>query len=157
MKKISWASSWYRSNPYLRISYSMHIVGLTIWHHLFLEFWLVNIWFFAHWRHQRIVTHLENIRQLNIRRGKKLGFQLSYKQPPCKKLWSARERRTYNFWYTYLYIQIILILLANNLKNTCEWIHFRACNFTKIEVLLRYFSRILFKSFIGLLLHNTSL
>ena len=28
----------------------------TIWHHQFLEFWLVNTWFFAHWRHQLAVT-----------------------------------------------------------------------------------------------------
>ena len=58
-----------------------HIVRLTIWHHLFLEFWLVNTWFSAHWRRQRAVTRLENVRQLNLRRGKKLGFQLSHRQP----------------------------------------------------------------------------
>ena len=51
-----------------------HTVRLTIWHHLFLEFWLVDTWFFIHWGHQRAVTRLENVRQLNIRRGKKLGF-----------------------------------------------------------------------------------
>ena len=56
------------------------IVRPAIWHHLFLEFWLVSTWFFAHWRHQRAVTHVENVRQLNIRRGKKLGFQLSHRQ-----------------------------------------------------------------------------
>ena len=49
---------------------NLHTVCLTIWHHLFLEFCLVNTWFFAHWRHQRAVTRLENIRQLNIRRYK---------------------------------------------------------------------------------------
>ena len=53
----------------------LHIFRLTILHHLFLDFWLVNTWFFAHWRHQRAVTSLKNLRQLNIRRGKKLGFQ----------------------------------------------------------------------------------
>ena len=52
-----------------------------MWQHVFLEFWLVNTWFFAHWRHQRVVTRLENVRQLNIRRGKKLGFLLSHRQP----------------------------------------------------------------------------
>ena len=45
--------------------------------YLFFEFWLVHTWFFADWRHQRAVTWLENVRQSNIRRGKKLGFQLS--------------------------------------------------------------------------------
>ena len=60
---------------------STHTVPLTIWYHLFLEFWLVNTWIFAHWRHQRTVTRLENERQLKIRRGKKLGFQLSEKHP----------------------------------------------------------------------------
>ena len=34
-------------------------VRLTIWHQLFLEFWLVNTWFFAHWRRQRTVTRLK--------------------------------------------------------------------------------------------------
>ena len=58
-----------------------HIVCLTIWYRLLLEFWLVDTWFFARWRHQRAVTCVENVRQLNIRRGKKLGFQLSNKQP----------------------------------------------------------------------------
>ena len=58
-----------------------HIVRLTIWNHLFLEFWLVRTWFCARWCHQRAVTRLENVRQLNIRWGKKLGFQLSHRQP----------------------------------------------------------------------------
>ena len=52
-----------------------HIVRLTIWHYLFLEFWLVvDTWFFACW--------LQNVHQLNIRRGKKLCFQLPHRQPP---------------------------------------------------------------------------
>ena len=37
---------------------------------------------FAHPRDQRAVTRLENVHQLNIRRDKKLGFQLSHRQPP---------------------------------------------------------------------------
>ena len=43
--------------------------------------WLVNTWFFAHWHHQPAVTCPENVRHLNIRRGKKLGFHLSHRQP----------------------------------------------------------------------------
>ena len=58
-----------------------HIVTLTIWNQLFLEFWLVDTWFFAYPRDQRAVTHLGNVRQLNIKRDKKLGFQLSQIQP----------------------------------------------------------------------------
>ena len=54
------------------------IVRLTIWHHPFLEFWLINAWFFAHWRHQRAITRLNIMRQLNISWGEKLGFQLPY-------------------------------------------------------------------------------
>ena len=57
------------------------IVRLTMRHHLFLEFLLVDTWFFTHWRHHRAVTRIENVRQSNIRRGKKLGFQLSHKHP----------------------------------------------------------------------------
>ena len=30
----------------------IHIVCLTIWHQLFLQFWLVKTCFFTHWRHQ---------------------------------------------------------------------------------------------------------
>ena len=51
-------------------------------YHLFLEFWLVDPWFFADWSHHHDVTRLENVRQSNIRRGKKLGFQLSHKHLP---------------------------------------------------------------------------
>ena len=57
----------------------IHIVRLTMRHHLFLKFWLVDICFFADWRHHRAVTRLESVRQSNIRRSKKLGVQLSYK------------------------------------------------------------------------------
>ena len=32
-----------------------------MWHHLFLEFWLVGTWFLDDWRHQRAVTRLENV------------------------------------------------------------------------------------------------
>ena len=56
-------------------------VRLTMWHHLFLEFWLVDTWFLAYWRNQRAVIRLENVRQLNIRRGKKLDFKLSHRHP----------------------------------------------------------------------------
>ena len=48
---------------------------------LFFEFWLVDTWFFAHPRDQGAVTRLKNVRQLNIRQGKKLGFKLSHTQP----------------------------------------------------------------------------
>ena len=54
---------------------------LTMGHHLFLEFWLVDTWFFADWRHHRAITRLENVRQSNIRRGKKQVFQLLHKHP----------------------------------------------------------------------------
>ena len=33
-------------------------------------------WFFAHWRHQRAATRLQDVRQLNVSRCKKLSFQL---------------------------------------------------------------------------------
>ena len=36
---------------------------------------------FCSQRHQRVVTCLENVCELNERRGKKLGFQLSHRQP----------------------------------------------------------------------------
>ena len=65
-----------------RVGSSMHTVRPTMRHHrLFLESWLVDTWFFAHWRHHGAVTRLENVRQSSIRRGKKLGFQLSPKHP----------------------------------------------------------------------------
>ena len=43
-------------------------------HHVFLEFWLVDTWFFADWRQHSAVTRLENVRQSNIRRVKKLVY-----------------------------------------------------------------------------------
>ena len=72
---------------YLRLSFDtficlVHIARLTIWNHLFSEFCLVDTWVFAHWRFQRAVTRLENVRQLDIRRDKKLSFQLSDTQHP---------------------------------------------------------------------------
>ena len=36
---------------------------------------------FVQWRHQRVVTRLKNLRQLNIMRAKKLGLQLSDEYP----------------------------------------------------------------------------
>ena len=64
-----------------RYCYLWPIVRLTMRYHQFLEFWLVDTWFLTHWRHHRAVTHLENVLQSNIRRGKKLGFQLLHKHP----------------------------------------------------------------------------
>ena len=55
-------------------TYPLPYICLAIWHQLFLKFWLLNTWFFAYPCDQSAVTRLENVRQLNIRRGKKLGF-----------------------------------------------------------------------------------
>ena len=66
-----------------------HIVRLTIWHQIFLEFWLVDTWFFAHPCDQRAVTRLENVHQLNTRRGKKLGLQLSHIDNLILENWSV--------------------------------------------------------------------
>ena len=60
----------------------LHIVRFTIWNQLFLLFWLVNTWFFAHPLDQRAVTHFENVSQLNITPGKKLVLELSHRQLP---------------------------------------------------------------------------
>ena len=62
------------------IKVTKHIVPLAIWHNLFLEFWLVDTWFFAYPRGQSAVARLENVRQLNITRGKNLGFKFSHTQ-----------------------------------------------------------------------------
>ena len=67
----------HEANVKAQVGSRIHIVRLTMRHHLFLEFWLVGTWFFAHWRHHRAVSRLENVCQSSIRRGKKLGFQLS--------------------------------------------------------------------------------
>ena len=47
---------------------------------------------FADWRHQRAVTRLENVRQSNITRDKKLGVQLSHRHP----LFICNELQIYN-------------------------------------------------------------
>ena len=77
------------ANVKTRVGSSMHIVRLTMRHHLFFEFWLVGTWFFAPWRHHCAVTRLENLCQSSIRRGKKVGFQLSHKHP----LWFEAVQR----------------------------------------------------------------
>ena len=76
----------------------LHIVCLAIRDQQFLEFWFVFTWFFPHPHDQRAVTRLENVRQLNIRRGKKPGFQLSQRQP---------------LWNIYIPVLVISFLLHN--------------------------------------------
>ena len=66
---------------YLMLKIYSTLVRLTIWHHLFLQFWLVNTWFLLTDVTKSAVTCLESVRQLNIRKGKKLGFQLLHRQP----------------------------------------------------------------------------
>ena len=40
---------------------------------------------FCSWRHQCAVTRFENVRQFNIRRGKKQVFKLSHRQPAKRR------------------------------------------------------------------------
>ena len=92
-----------------------HLVRLTIWHRLFLEFWLVNTWFYAYWHHQRAVTCLNNVRQLIIRRGKKQGFQLSHRQPLCFLLrslfTSCFDEKVNLIFYKIIGLELIVCLL----------------------------------------------
>ena len=93
------------SNVKARVGSSMHIVRLTMRHRLFLEFRLVGTWFFAHWRHHRAVSRLENVRQSSIRRGKKLDFQLSHKHPLWFEAVEGPEKRINLFkWTGYTWI-----------------------------------------------------
>ena len=62
---LSLESSLLVFQNFLLLLITLHIVPLTIWHHLFLEFWLVDTWSFAHPQDQRAATRLENVRQLN--------------------------------------------------------------------------------------------
>ena len=73
--RLRFGLSHLRSHKFKHNFIDWHTVPLTIWHHLFLEFWLVDTWIFAHWRHQCTVTCPENVRQLDIRRGK-AGFPI---------------------------------------------------------------------------------
>ena len=93
MPLVSFHTSWKHQK-------TRHIVSLTMRQHLFLEFWLVHTWFFANWRHNRAVTHLENVRQWNIRRGKRLGFQLSHKHPLEEHNIQILYFTVLNKWYT---------------------------------------------------------
>ena len=78
-----------------RIGQFKHTVCLTIWYQLFLEFLLVHTLFnklipsflphLSHPRHQRAVTCLENVRQLNERWGKKLDINLLNRQPQVQR------------------------------------------------------------------------
>ena len=49
------------------------------------------LWIFALWHHQRAVTRLENVRQLNEQWGKKLDINLLHTQPPNVK-WYQQYR-----------------------------------------------------------------
>ena len=96
-----------------RTIFRYHIVPLTIWKQLFLEYWMIRTWSFAHPQNQRAVTRLKNARQLSIRRGKKLGFQLFYRQPLITKF--ATEVFTNNtttmvikLWEFLIFYQILL-------------------------------------------------
>ena len=63
---LQWCPKYFfKNNGTLFNSYQK--VSLAIWNHLFLKFWLVSTWAFAHWCHQCVVTRLENVCQLNIR------------------------------------------------------------------------------------------
>ena len=69
--------------------FSMILTYSSPCNQIFFEFWLVHAWFFAQPRdHRTVITRLENVSQLNIKRFKKLGFQLLHrlnlleKQPP---------------------------------------------------------------------------
>ena len=76
--------------------------------------------------------------------------KLTYLQLTRVGLWKQSSQKSWTR---------LLRLLTKNLKNTFleyEFI-FTTCNLTKNEVFLRYFLRILFKSFRGLLLRNTLL
>ena len=86
-----------------------------MWHHLFLEFWLVDTWLLAYWRYQRAATRLENVRQLNIRQGKKLGFKLFHR-------WSLNNNGNCS-WIQVLIVQKTSLrenLWAKNTSLTCQ-------------------------------------
>ena len=86
---------------------SYYIVPLTIWHQLFLKFWLVYTWFFAHSRDQWAVTRLENVRQLKIRRGKKLSFQFTCTTSKTEKLQFWKSLNYFNIlWWKNMWRQI---------------------------------------------------
>ena len=61
-----------------------HIVRLTMWHHK-SRVLIGRHLIFCSWRHQRAVTHLENVRQFDTRRGKKQVFKLSHRQPAKRR------------------------------------------------------------------------
>ena len=83
-----------------------------------------------------------------------------------------REFSLYSLTYSnkLTYLQLITVLVYGNsppkshekgylsqtFNKSLEKYVFRTCSFTKNELLLRYFLRILFKSFRRLLLQNTS-
>ena len=75
--------------------------------------WLVKTWFFAHWHHQPAVTRLENVRHLNIRRDKKLGFQLPHRQIRRFQKWRCFPEYTGKNWHmTNLGFPYLNVLLA---------------------------------------------
>ena len=104
-----------------------HIVCLTMRHHLFLEFWLVNTWLFADWRHHRAVTRFENVRQakswfFNCHKNTLSGA--TQKQPPgsvVKKRCSENMQQIYRFeqpCWTVISIKLLCNFATPFPKNT---------------------------------------
>ena len=70
--------------------------------HLYLYEWGTFIQMYTYstfdvWRHDRAVNRLENVRQSNIRRGKKLGVQLSHKQALYITIFEKIFKSNFNF------------------------------------------------------------
>lgn len=89
-----------------------HIVSLKMWHQIFLEFWLVYTWFFAHPPDQRV----SKIYASWMKGEAKSCFQLSHRQPPklCAKIvannvfngfkGAIMEFQWSYFWQTYVFV-----------------------------------------------------
>ena len=67
---------------------------------------LIYIWFFAYPRDQRTVTCLENVHQLNKWRGKKLGFQLSHRQPLKLRDEIMKETIIYEMFFFLIHLSL---------------------------------------------------
>ena len=134
---------WYILHDFSRVKLTkkascQHTVRLTIWYQLFLELWLAHNWYFAHPRHQRhqhAETSLENVRQLNIRWGKKLDINLSNRQSTLNKLENTSGTQLMQFIIVDNRLLTLLIILPVSLGNKCvsvTWEDLRNCYFGKI-------------------------
>ena len=86
-----WTNKIQFSSLFLHV---LHIVRLTMRHHLFLELWLVHTWFFTYWRYQRAITSLEKCTPVKYKKREKAGFPIVTLTPSLSRVSNVMDIMT---------------------------------------------------------------